>query len=136
MSYVTTKANDKPDIYQKYAQLRTEVRTKNETLRNAYERQANDRLRETIEKERRHFQAQVDEVTATAQAAIDRSYAEAEHWRKQCEEIYAILEDTTAQAEAEISRLTKEVERLEKDNARLRTLKSKSGKTKRLMNRE
>ena len=85
MSYTTTKTSDKPSVHQKYAKLRTEVRTKNETLRNAYERQANESLRATVEKERKHFQAQVDETVAQAQAAIDRSYAEAEHWRKQCE---------------------------------------------------
>lgn len=113
MSYTTKPGEAKADIHKKYAKLRTETGHKNALLRSAYEKQVNQQLRETVELERQHFQRQVDEMVARANKEIQKANAEANHWRIQTEQIYALLEDTTVQAETEIARLKTRIVELE-----------------------
>lgn len=107
MEEVTYTKHAPNTIHQKYAKLRTETRTTNESLRNRYERQANDELRKTVELERRHLQQQVDDYKAYANAEIAKALAEADHWRQQVEIIYGLLEDQTRIAEDALKRLAR-----------------------------
>lgn len=130
MSYAP-QATVKPDPT-RYAKQRGEI----EQARQYYEHRANVEKDEAVERERRHFQAIVDAEIKQARIAITQAVTEAETWQRNTEEIYAILEDTTRKAEARIAELEAQVTRLQKEVDRLRSLRSKAGKAKRLMNKE
>lgn len=129
MSYVTqTKPEAKASVHQKYAKLRTEVTHKNALLRSAYEKQANQQLKETVKLEQEHFQKQVDETVKRANELINQANAEANHWREQVEIIYALLEDTTQKAEVEIARLSARIAELKAGQPKVK--KPQNGKPK------
>lgn len=111
MSYT----NHPDNIHTRYARLRTQTGLDQARL----EQQAT----KVLEQKRREDQKRFEARTAEQQAIVDKWYAEAEHWRKQVEIIYGLLEDTTRQAEARIVDLEREVKRLTKENERLRGLK-------------
>lgn len=102
---MTYTKHAEPSIHQKYAQLRTKTGLDNEKMRAFYEQQANEKLKLVVEKERAHFQSLVDAETKRAHDAIAQALAEADHWRKQVEIIYGLLEDQTRIAEDALRRL-------------------------------
>ena len=139
----TTDASDLPEnvteLRRLVAKLRTEVGLKNNQLQQAYEKQANQRLKEVVELERRHFQAQVDEVTVIANEQIIKANKEADHWREQVKIIYDLLEQQTQEAERLIAGLQAEVVRLSgQKSATVKKPKVKkvSGKLKRQLEGE
>lgn len=111
-----------------YARLRTQP----EHIRQEYEARANKALKETVAKEQAHFQKQVDEYKEYAAKEIEKAWAEAEHWRKQVEIIYSLMEQSEVEIKKEREMHRVEIERLEREVDRLKKEKARRNKGKRV----
>lgn len=112
-----------------YAKLRTQP----EHIRQLYEQRANQALKETMAKEQAHFQKQVDDYKEYATKQIDKAWQEAEHWRRQVEIIYGLMEQSEVEIKKEREAFRVETERLEREVERLKREKARRNKAKRII---
>jgi hypothetical protein len=117
---------------QEYAKLRTQP----EHIRQEYEQRANQALKEMVEKERVHFQQQLDEYKEYAQGEIMHAWKEAEHWHIQTELIYQLLEEAEVEIKKEREEYQAEIEKLQREIKKLKADKRNRTKIKKITERD